>query len=46
MLDEHLFLEASRLTYADRDFYIADPEFFKVPVKELLSDQYIKHSSC
>ncbi len=45
MLDEHLFLEASRLSYADRDIYIADPKFFKVPVKELLSDQYIKHRS-
>ena len=42
VLDEHLFLEASRLTYADRNTYIADPEFFKAPIKELLSEQYLK----
>ena len=41
ILDEHLFLEASRLSYADRDIFIADPEFFEVPIKELLSDKYL-----
>jgi gamma-glutamyltranspeptidase/glutathione hydrolase len=36
----HLFLEASRYTYADRGAYIADPDFFDVPLKGLLSDGY------
>ena len=40
-LDEHLFLEASRLAYADREIFIADPAFFKVPTKALLSTEYI-----
>ncbi|WP_228530811.1 MULTISPECIES: gamma-glutamyltransferase [Myxococcaceae] len=36
----HRFLEASRLTYADRDAYVADPAFFDVPVSGLLSAGY------
>ncbi len=36
----HRFLEASRLSYADRGAYIADPEFFDVPLAGLLSDDY------
>ena len=36
----HLFLEASRFSYADRGAYIADPEFFDVPLAGLLSDDY------
>ncbi|MDC3024118.1 gamma-glutamyltransferase [Alphaproteobacteria bacterium] len=40
-LDEHLFLEASRLAYADREIFIADPDFFKVPTKALLNNEYI-----
>jgi gamma-glutamyltranspeptidase / glutathione hydrolase len=36
----HLFLEASRFSYADRSAYVADPEFFDVPLKGLLSDGY------
>ncbi|MBJ56682.1 MAG: gamma-glutamyltransferase [Rickettsiales bacterium] len=42
---EHLFLEASRLAYNDRDAYIADPSFFNVPVKELLSKSYLNQRS-
>jgi gamma-glutamyltranspeptidase/glutathione hydrolase len=36
----HLFLEAKKLTYADRARYYADPAFAKVPVAELISKQY------
>jgi gamma-glutamyltranspeptidase / glutathione hydrolase len=36
----HLFLEASRFSYADRNAYLADPEFFDVPLDGLLSDGY------
>jgi gamma-glutamyltranspeptidase/glutathione hydrolase len=38
----HLFLEAKKLTYADRAVYYADPEFAKVPVAELISKAYAK----
>jgi gamma-glutamyltranspeptidase/glutathione hydrolase len=36
----HLFLEASRFSFADRGAYLADPDFFDVPLDELLSDEY------
>jgi gamma-glutamyltranspeptidase / glutathione hydrolase len=36
----HLFLEASRFSYADRSTYIADPEFVDIPLDGLLSDGY------
>ncbi len=36
----HLFLEASRFSYADRSTYIADPEFVDIPLNGLLSDGY------
>ncbi|PPR14208.1 MAG: Gamma-glutamyltranspeptidase, partial [Alphaproteobacteria bacterium MarineAlpha9_Bin7] len=32
----HLFLEASRLAFADRSRYVADPDFVRVPVNGLL----------
>ena len=34
------YLEASRLAYADRNAYLADPAFFNVPVAGLLSNSY------
>jgi gamma-glutamyltranspeptidase/glutathione hydrolase len=37
----YLFAEALRLMYADRDEYIADPQFIEVPVDALLDPQYI-----
>src|SRR5438552_1755631 len=36
----HLFLEAKKLTFADRARYYADPEFVKVPVAGLISKPY------
>ena len=37
---EHLYLEASRLAFADRNAYLADPEFVDAPLAGLLSKQY------
>lgn len=36
-----LFAEASRLMYADRDRYVGDPAFVRVPVKGLLDPTYV-----
>lgn len=36
----HLMVEAERRVYADRTKYLGDPEFYKVPAKELTDDQY------
>jgi gamma-glutamyltranspeptidase/glutathione hydrolase len=36
----HLMLEASRFTFADRNAYLADPDFFDVPLEGLLSDSF------
>ena len=33
-------LEASRFTFADRNAYLADPDFFDVPLEGLLSDSF------
>ena len=36
----HLFIEASRRAFADRNAYLADPAFFDVPLTGLLSDGF------
>ena len=41
IFDLHLILEASRLAFADRNAYLADPDFFRVPVNQLLSPAYL-----
>lgn len=38
----HLFAQASRLAYADRDKYMADADFVKVPVEGLIDASYLK----
>jgi gamma-glutamyltranspeptidase/glutathione hydrolase len=36
----HLFIEASRFSFADRNAYVADPDYFAVPLAGLLSDGF------
>ena len=37
----HLFTQASRLAYADRGRFVADPDFVSIPLKKLLSPNYL-----
>ncbi|MBM1107240.1 gamma-glutamyltransferase [Aurantibacter crassamenti] len=37
-----LFTEASRRAYADRNYYLGDPDFVTIPLDELLSDSYLE----
>jgi gamma-glutamyltranspeptidase/glutathione hydrolase len=37
---EHLYLEASRLAFADRNAYLGDPEYVDAPVDGMLSKQF------
>src|SRR5579862_1083120 len=38
----HTVIEAEELALADRDEYYGDPNFVKVPMEQLLSDEYTK----
>jgi gamma-glutamyltranspeptidase/glutathione hydrolase len=37
----HLFAESSRLAFADRDTYVADPDFVPVPIAGLIDPAYL-----
>jgi gamma-glutamyltranspeptidase/glutathione hydrolase len=37
-----LFTEAARRAYADRNYFLGDPDFVDIPLEELLSEQYLK----
>lgn len=41
----HLFSEAGRLAYADRDHYVADPDYVNVPARALVAPEYLKARS-
>jgi gamma-glutamyltranspeptidase / glutathione hydrolase len=38
----HLFAEAGRLAFADRNLYLGDPQFVSAPVEGLLSSDYLR----
>ncbi len=38
----HYFSEAGRLAFADRERYVADPDFISVPVANLLDPNYLR----
>lgn len=37
----HLITEAERRIYADRAYYMGDPDFVDIPLDELVSDEYL-----
>jgi gamma-glutamyltranspeptidase/glutathione hydrolase len=39
----HLFTEAKKLAFEDRAKYYADPDFVKIPLSGLLSDEYARN---
>ena len=41
----HRFIEAKKLVYEDRARYYADPDYYKVPVRGLLSKEYAAERS-
>ena len=41
----HRFSESSKLAFADRNRYIADPRFINIPLKKLLADDYLASRS-
>lgn len=45
MTDWAMFTEAQRLAYADRDFYVADDDWVPVPIRGMLSKEYLAKRS-
>lgn len=41
LMAAHLFSEAGRLAYADRDRYVADPDFVAVPMRGMIDSAYL-----
>jgi gamma-glutamyltranspeptidase/glutathione hydrolase len=37
----HLYVEAARRSYADRNFWLGDPDFVSIPIKDLTDMAYI-----
>ncbi|WP_424119831.1 gamma-glutamyltransferase family protein, partial [Robiginitalea sp.] len=37
-----LFTEAARRAYADRNYFLGDPDFVEIPIDELLSQSYLR----
>lgn len=37
-----VIVEAERRAYADRSYFLGDPDFVKIPLKELMSNDYLK----
>ncbi len=37
-----IIVEAEKRAYADRSYYLGDPDFVNIPIKDLLSDEYLK----
>ncbi|WP_426094637.1 gamma-glutamyltransferase [Flavobacterium sp. DSR2-3-3] len=37
-----VIVEAERRAYADRSYYLGDPDFVKIPIKALMADDYLK----
>lgn len=37
-----IIVEAERRAYADRSYFLGDPDFVKIPLKALMADEYLK----
>ncbi|KAI9060605.1 gamma-glutamyltranspeptidase [Trametes sanguinea] len=37
----HILVESMRLAFADSQYYVTDPQFYNVPVEQLLSKEYL-----
>ena len=41
----HLLSETERRAYADRNYFLGDPDFVTIPEKELLDENYLKYKA-